>query len=991
MTLRRNPFIAGPSVGFTQSFVGREDILRRVELEIHQRVTNSCVLYGQRRIGKTSVLEALTDRLPECGPFQTVFFDLQDKAHESLDQVITLLAETIADRLDMPAPVFAGSAEQLFRTQWLPAALSRMPEESRLVLLFDEFDVLADPNADQASKALFPYLRDLLNVESRIFIVFTLGRSIGELSAIALSLFKGIQAYKISVLEQRDANHLLSLSEENSTLSWAPSARALAVELTHGHPYFLQQIGKELWISFVANHPSPLEAVPPLIEAKHVEAVLDDVIAHSQNVLEWLWDGLTPACRLVASAFAEHGSYVSSDDELQQLLLKSGVKSVINELLDAPRQLKEWDLIESVGSGYRFRVELLRTWICTNKPLRTVQDELDRLEPAAEHAYNLAVELEKSEQIDQAEQLYRLALEKNPNHVAAALALAEILIKKGALEEAERQLRLLHDNLPSRAKPKLVTVLLMRAREADEERALEYYREILQIVPTTGEARRGLQEIWHARGRRFEETERLEDALRAYREAESGEDVRRVELEVSQRRQDKLLEELRLNETQVDYVNALRIARVLSQEMPDEPPDWLDPPVGWADYIEHLHDSHSLAETLKQAHFRLNNGERSEAITLAAQVIAVNPQYPGVARLFYLAAEGREPSLGSGRWTQILPYVAAGATLTSLILLVILLLPGAQKGRLPEESRPQPQPQSQPQVALDRMSEESPVRTARVAPDSSREHSPPSSAPPEQPSPWEPPSELAARVAGSLATPFGEKTGNVESQLAEMIEERGRQGEWAREKFDLLGQRRSAWCALARVVAVGRNRDPVKARCEGVADLVLAGDDAVITGLGRLTDVWRDGPRSDIGTVSIPGGDGCLSLTADALGSIDRKSDKSAASIMALARAEACEQNPIIPALKRRSVAPVLPSAETVMKKAVDAARRSCGDTATLGDEVSVGFSHDADGALTFEVDSLMRDTPLGKCVKKTIGGRLARTGKVRPLKKNGNEQTIRF
>lgn len=973
MTLRRNPFIAGPSVGFTQSFVGREDILRRVELEIHQRVTNSCVLYGQRRIGKTSVLEALTDRLPECGPFQTVFFDLQDKAHESLDQVITLLAETIADRLDMPAPVFADSAEQIFRAQWLPAALSRMPEESRLVLLFDEFDVLADPNADQASKALFPYLRDLLYVENRIFIVFTLGRSIGELSAIALSLFKGIQAYKISVLEQRDANHLLSLSEENSTLNWAPSARALAVELTHGHPYFLQQIGKELWISFVANHPESLEA--PLIEAKHVEAVLDDVIAHSQNVLEWLWDGLTPACRLVASAFAEHGSYVSSEDELQQLLLKSGVKSVINELLDAPRQLKEWDLIESVGSGYRFRVELLRTWICTNKPLRTVQDELDRLEPAAEHAYNLAVELEKSEQteqIEQAEQLYRLALEKNPNHVAAALALAEILIKKGALEEAERQLRLLHDNLPSRAKPKLVTVLLMRAREADEERALEYYREILQIVPTTGEARRGVQEIWQARGRRFEEAEHLDEALRAYGEADSSEDVRRVELEISQRRQQKMLAEMRTYETQADYVNALRIARVLSQDMPDEPPAWLEPSVDWDDYIEHLHDSHSLAETLRQAHFRLSSGERSEAIALAAQVIAINPRYPGVARLFYLAAEGRDPSSDPGRWVRALPYVAVGATLTSVILLVHLLLSGAQA--LPDTTKV-----------------DGPKRTPAVVPDTSTEPPLPPSPPPERPTRWKPPPELIARVDGALAIPFQRNADDLQGHLAEMRVMDGREGEWAREKSDLLEQRRSAWCALARQAAQDREQDLIAERCHGIVELLPASGDVVIAALTKLTDAWRDGPRSDVATIAVPDADACLRLTADALASMDRKDGKSVALVTAMTTAEACNQNPIVPALKRKVAAPALASAETVTKKAIDGARRSCGDRATFGDEVIVRFSHGPDGALTFEVDSLMRDTPLGKCVKKAIGAKLSRTARIRPLKKSPNEQTIKF
>mgnify|MGYP001815569382 CR=1 FL=1 len=52
---------------------------------------NALDLYGQRRIGKTSVLQELAMRLPAEGPYRPVYFDLQDKVALSLAEVLAEL------------------------------------------------------------------------------------------------------------------------------------------------------------------------------------------------------------------------------------------------------------------------------------------------------------------------------------------------------------------------------------------------------------------------------------------------------------------------------------------------------------------------------------------------------------------------------------------------------------------------------------------------------------------------------------------------------------------------------------------------------------------------------------------------------------------------------------------------------------------------------------------------------------------------------------
>lgn len=987
-----NPFIAGPSVGHTASFVGREDILRRIELELAQGATNSMVLYGQRRIGKTSVLEALARRLPERGPFPTVFFDLQDKAHESLDRVLSLLAESIADRLELAAPDFSGNASGIFRERWLPAVLAKMPTDSRLVLLFDEFDVLADPKAEQAARALFPYLRDLLCSDLPIFIVFTLGRSIGDLSAYALSLVKGIQSHKISVLEHRDANRLLNLSEENGSLRWSPEARAVALERTHGHPYFLQQIGKELWLALVANRPTNADPGPPMVEVHDVEAVMGDVFAHSQNVLEWLWDGLTPACRLVASAFAEYGPYVKSDDELQQILQKSGVKSIIRELLDAPRLLREWDLIESVGEGYRFRVELLRTWIRLNKPLRMVQDELDRLHPAAENAYNLAVYYEKSGQATRSVALLKEALEQNPNHVAAALLLSDIYISQGTLDEALRQLELLHDNLPSIATPKLVNVLLMRARGAEDPLVAEsFYEKALTLSPHGGEAKRGLQQIWLERGRQFERAERLDDALDAFGRAAAQEDHRRVEREIVYRRQAHQLARLRDYEAKQQYAEALVLARHLCEELHDSPPDWRERGRSWGQYIDELAELQNLTGELQRGLEHLNAGQREDATALFLEVVRKKANYPDAARYLYWAIEGRDPKAGpappNGR-ARAFPYLIAFSAFITLALTVsILVLPSRQ---LPKNDDVAPPHGLDGHIAA--REEQSCV------PGTNASNAPPIAAGSgylhgaDVTEIWRPEPELQLAVTAALRAPFEASADKTIVLLESTMDKNPEAQRWATEQLGQVTARRIAWYDLTILLAQKVKKKQIRRLRAEAVNRISGSDssideDPVIGALSELTETWEKRllvlPWLDDKNSRATQADPCLRPSGEVVMNLLRRS-RIGAQRSALSAAELCGSNPIVDVLQSMTrPEKARPTHSEALEGAVRAVTMACEKHAAPGNRVELVFAPTvADSPLAVEVTGIYKGTPLGICVEEAARKKLVRMGALQPTEK---------
>lgn len=120
-----NPYVAGNPVR-GQNFFGRADVLERVAQELRNPGVSAIVLFGQRRIGKTTVLLRLQENLPK-DEFLPIFFDLQDQARKRLGNVLSDLAETMADAAGIePPPEKVDDRGRAFRRDFLPKFLQAL-------------------------------------------------------------------------------------------------------------------------------------------------------------------------------------------------------------------------------------------------------------------------------------------------------------------------------------------------------------------------------------------------------------------------------------------------------------------------------------------------------------------------------------------------------------------------------------------------------------------------------------------------------------------------------------------------------------------------------------------------------------------------------------------------------------------------------------------------------------------------------------------------
>jgi hypothetical protein len=243
-----SPYIAGNPVGGSPAFVGRQSTLRDVLRTLQNPNKNAIVLFGNDASARPRCCKNWRSKSLPMAPITQSNFDLHDKAALPLERVIHDIAQRVAAQLKLPQPPDWGArAPERLRTEFLPNALAQLPADHALVLLFDEFDVLDSPKESQAGAAFFPYLRELMTVSPRLQFVFVIGRRPQDLSTLTLSVFKGVRSAHISLLDAKETEQLVRLSETNGSLRWSPEAVAAVRSLTGGHPFLIQQLCQEVW------------------------------------------------------------------------------------------------------------------------------------------------------------------------------------------------------------------------------------------------------------------------------------------------------------------------------------------------------------------------------------------------------------------------------------------------------------------------------------------------------------------------------------------------------------------------------------------------------------------------------------------------------------------------------------------------------------------------------------------------------------------------
>lgn len=542
-----NPYIAGLPLREDKSFFGRQDLSQWVERELSNRNNNSLVLFGQRRIGKTSLLLHL-ERSFSSENFLPVYFDLHHMACLPLGRVLAALAESTARRAGMDEPVDQDFDDQgrFFTHSFLPALYERLGEQCRPVFLLDEFDVLdqvvvATLPETAASRTLFHFLREVMGADHCPAFVFVVGRQADDLSQDYQAAFRTAQSREVWVLQRNSAIELVRQAEVNGTLRFSEQAVERILSLTSGHPFLIQALCYQLWNRAHTCGSSRFT----FIDREHVEAAIAEMLQERQSALYWIWNGLRLSTQFSTAVLADCVSEAESISKENMIaLLKMHAAQLVpwfSESVDsAPLDLEKQRIMVAEGETYRFAVELFRRWVRERQPMHKVKEEINS-KPVAEILFSAGQQYLAQERIDDAIRSFRFALDSDPGHFQSQLQLGKALLRRGWSDEAVVELEKAFGMNQDEVRYSLVYALVVQAQElqaaGEMDRAFKVCERALEVSPDTQKAQEIRNEILLQRGQKAQEQQELEKALLIYREIGAEQKAREAQLLLEKRAQ----------------------------------------------------------------------------------------------------------------------------------------------------------------------------------------------------------------------------------------------------------------------------------------------------------------------------------------------------------------------------------------------------------------------------------------------------------------------
>ncbi|MFZ5915483.1 MAG: AAA family ATPase [Chloroflexota bacterium] len=379
-----NPYTPGlPLKPENPTFVGREDDFKFIRQNVAAVVQRAVlVLIGERRTGKTSILQQLEARLGDPR-YIPVYVDGNGLGIDpGIGNLFLSFAEAIADglkRVGMSIPrltleELGESPQHVFERRFLPQVREQIGART-LLMCVDEFEELgARVRSGSLPPSVFPALRHLMQHGEQLAFIFAGTHKIENLMEDYWSVLFNVARYRRVGFLGRDATvRLVTEPVQAYGMRYDDLALEEIWRLTAGHPYFTQML-----CNILVNQCN--DEKRNYVTIQDVRHALDEVLEGGQAHLSYIWQTSDRETRLCLAVLAElqtrvhqiSASAIANRLGDFQVALDTGRITQIMETLRA-REI----VLEVPGNPvtYDFAAQLYKHWLLRYKSLGKVVEE----------------------------------------------------------------------------------------------------------------------------------------------------------------------------------------------------------------------------------------------------------------------------------------------------------------------------------------------------------------------------------------------------------------------------------------------------------------------------------------------------------------------------------------------------------------------------------------------------------------------------------------
>ena len=356
-----SPYVIGVPLNEQQEiFVGRTDIGSRIEQLLLDKRRPPLLLYGQRRMGKTSLLNNLGRLLPST--VVPLYVDLQGAPASASDYagllytVARIMIDAAQRQRNLPLPLLSRAqvSKDPFTSfdEWLDQVERRLDERTALLIL-DEFEALdsAIEKGRFDEEDILGMLRHLIQHRPRFKVLLAGSHTLEEYHRWSSYLIN-VQVVQVSYLKADEARQLVERPVKDFALRYETAASQRVLDLTHCHPFLVQLLCAE--IVALKNEQDP--SVRRFATLADVAAAVPEALKSGSFFFADIErNQVDDAGRSVLRCMAGQGEGKVTARTLLAQVCPMDLEATLKHLLQR-------ELIEPVGDGYRFQVELIRRW-----------------------------------------------------------------------------------------------------------------------------------------------------------------------------------------------------------------------------------------------------------------------------------------------------------------------------------------------------------------------------------------------------------------------------------------------------------------------------------------------------------------------------------------------------------------------------------------------------------------------------------------------------
>lgn len=366
-----NPYVVGNPV-YPPLFVGRNDIFNRIaEVWSAKERPDSVILYGHRRMGKSSILRNLNQVAPVGSVI--VFIDLAgetsfvDSASDLLlgiaDKIFASVSRAFPEaKIERPDIIgYSSPAQAQIQFNRLTDQIRNAVSGTTIVLALDEFEAVDVAVHDhKISKEIYQFLRT--KTQDPLF-TFVFGglHTLDEMSRDYQQPFYGsYENIKVSYLTHDEAWRLITGPTFDFTLNYEPEAVEHIIAETGGQPYLVQQVCRDALDRLNYELFDENKTRDVIITLADIDKVLGpDLFVRGTVYFDGVWSQTTNADQQTLLSVIAQRDEVWSYDELV-----SATRLLPEVVRDALRWAERHDILHSTdGETWQFYVPLMRRWV----------------------------------------------------------------------------------------------------------------------------------------------------------------------------------------------------------------------------------------------------------------------------------------------------------------------------------------------------------------------------------------------------------------------------------------------------------------------------------------------------------------------------------------------------------------------------------------------------------------------------------------------------